>query len=108
MLQKVYVKSPLTGKVYESFDSENNPLNTPLFIKTVMHQILCDINDINHKFDCDISFVYDRKNDKVICKDNEFKKGTTTSYNSHTLYTNFGLMTLYQFGNELEWIRVQN
>lgn len=108
MLQKVYVKNSLTGKIYESFDSANNPLNTPLFTKTVMHQILKEMNDINKTFRCNISFVYDKTNDRVVCKDDEFKKGTITPYNSHMLYTNFGLMKLYQFGNEIEWIKVEN
>ena len=102
MLKKVYLKNLSTDHIYEGYCLNGNCLNMiPMFTKKVMKQIIRDTNQKNHDFLCDISFLYDCQNDKVICKDNEFKKGTQIAYSSHVMSTQFGLMRLYSFGQEI-------
>ena len=76
MLQKVYVKNPITNKLYQGYHSVDNPFNTPFFTKAVMKKIIEEMNEINQSFHCNICYIYDKAEDKVICKDNEFRVGT--------------------------------
>lgn len=103
MLQKIQVKSSLSDKIYEGYHSDDNPFGIPLFTKNTMKKIIEETNEMNQAFHCNILFIYDKESDKVICKDNEFHSGTITSYNSHMVYTTFGLMQLYNFGNEIDF-----
>ena len=103
MFERIYVKNPLTGNVYEAFQSNDNPFHSPFFKKKIMMQIVKDINNTNKNYSCDICFKYDRKSDSIICEDNEFHKHLTSNYCSHMIYTPLGMMKLYYFGNEIDW-----
>lgn len=103
MLQKIQARNVLNDKTYEGYYSDNNPFNTPFFTKNTMKEIIEEMNDMNQSFHCNISFIYDKDNDKVICKDEEFRTGTVNAYNSHMMYTTFGMMKLYNFGNEIDF-----
>lgn len=106
MLKKIQVKNVLNDKIYDGYHSDNNPFNVPLFTKNTMKKIIEETNQMNQSFHCNIFFIYDKNGDKVICKDNEFHSGIENSYNSHMVYTSFGLMKLYNFGNEIEFEKI--
>jgi hypothetical protein len=106
MLQKVYVKNLNTDTVYIGYYSDNNPFKTPFFTKETMRAIIEETNVINRQHRCDVIFFYDKKEDKVFCEDNEFHKGVRNGYNSHMMYTPFGMMKLYHFGDEILWEQV--
>lgn len=106
MLEKIYVKNLNTDTVYIGYHSESNPFKTPFFTKSTMKDIIREANLINQLHQCNIIFSYDKNEDKVICEDNEFHKGVRNGYNSHMMYTVFGLMKLYNFGEEILWEKV--
>lgn len=103
MLKKVYVKNISTNCIYEGYYSDDNPFNTPFFTKSIMKQIIKEANQTNKSYKCNVVFRYDKPSDKVICIDNEFHKGIQNAYNSHMLYTTYGMMKLYNFGEEILW-----
>jgi len=100
LYKKRIFKNTLTEIKYEGYVSGDSDNAIPFFKKSVAKEIMRDTNRLNQNISCNIFFLLD--GDNVVCRDNEFHK-RNSSYPSHMIYTENGLMKLYNFGNEIVW-----
>lgn len=102
MLKKINALNTLTEKLYEGYYSPEYNNGIPFFKKNVAKKIIEDTNKFNNLLSCSISFMIDSSHDGIVCKDNEFSHSIST-HESHMIYTEYGMMKLYNFGEDIIW-----